>query len=94
MKFVNQNSGIGEALRRQQQHSLTQNNNGEDDNSSNNSQQYPIEARLSVLSKDAHAPWKLLSIHVQYSPKTGESDHQLVLNKKQMFDLHRIGKRV
>jgi hypothetical protein len=55
--------------------------------------QYPIEARLSVLSEDANASWKLLSLHVRCSPKTGESDHQLEMNKKQMFDLHRIGER-
>ncbi|KAL7532660.1 hypothetical protein ACHAXR_004767, partial [Thalassiosira sp. AJA248-18] len=60
---------------------------------SNQLQQYPMEARLSVLSEESHAPWKLLSIHVRCSPKTGESDHQLVMNRKQMFDLHRIGER-
>lgn len=58
-----------------------------------NLQQYPMEARLSVLSEDANASWKLLSLHVRCSPKTGESDHQLGMNKKQMFDLHRIGER-
>lgn len=56
-------------------------------------QQYPIEARLSVLSEDSSAPWKLLSLHVRCAPKTGESDHQLRMNRKQMFDLHRIGER-
>jgi hypothetical protein len=69
-----------------------------DDSSNNNTyvtnlQQYPMEARLSVLSEDANAAWKLLSLHVRCSPKTGESDHQLGMNKKQMFDLHRIGER-
>jgi len=58
-----------------------------------NLQQYPMEARLSVLSEDSNASWKLLSLHVRCSPKTGESDHQLGMNKKQMFDLHRIGER-
>ena len=56
-------------------------------------EQYPIEARLSVLSEEPSAPWKLLSLHVRCSPKTGESDHQLRMNRKQMFDLHRIGER-
>ena len=78
-----------EALRQQ---SLAENNDT-NDNGVTNLQQYPIEARLSVLSEDPSASWKLLSIQVQCSPKTGESDHQLVLNKKQMFDLHRIGER-
>ena len=55
--------------------------------------QYPMEARLSVLSESPTAPWKLLSVRVRCSPKTGESDHQLTLNRKQMFDLHRIGDR-
>ncbi|KAL3788547.1 hypothetical protein ACHAW5_009393 [Stephanodiscus triporus] len=54
---------------------------------------YPIEARLSVLSEDASASWRLLSVRVRCSPKTGESDHQLVMNRKQMFDLHRICER-
>lgn len=58
-----------------------------------NLQQYPIEARLTVLSEDRFASWKLLSLQVCCSPKTGESDHQLCMNKKQMFDLHRIGER-
>jgi len=65
----------------------------EDDDCETNLQQYPMEARLSVLSEDANASWKLLSLHVRCSPKTGESDHQLEMNKKQMFDLHRIGER-
>ncbi|KAL7545173.1 hypothetical protein ACHAWF_008525 [Thalassiosira exigua] len=56
-------------------------------------EQYPMEARLSVLSESPDAPWKLLSVRVRCSPKTGESDHQLAMNKKQMFDLHRIGER-
>ena len=55
--------------------------------------EYPMEARLSVLSEDPSAPWKLLSVRVRCSPKTGESDHQLVMNRKQMFDLHRICER-
>jgi len=55
--------------------------------------QYPMEARLSVLSEHPDAPWKLLSVHVRCAPKTGESDHQLGMNRKQMFDLHRIGER-
>lgn len=59
-----------------------------------NLQQHPMEARLSILSESPDAPWKLLSLQVQCSPKTGESDHQLRMNKKQMFDLHRIGERV
>lgn len=66
----------------------------EDTANTSNLQQYPIEAKLSVLNEDpTTASWKLLSIHVNCSPKTGESDHQLVLNKKQIFDLHRIGER-
>jgi len=66
----------------------------DDDTTNTKLQQYPIEAKLSVLNEDpSTASWKLLSIHVNCSPKTGESDHQLVLNKKQMFDLHRIGER-
>ena len=66
----------------------------DEDTTNINLQQYPIEAKLSVLNEDpSTASWKLLSIHVNCSPKTGESDHQLVLNKKQMFDLHRIGER-
>jgi len=78
-----------EALRQQ---SLAADN--DDDTTNTNLQQYPIEAKLSVLNEDpSTASWKLLSIHVNCSPKTGESDHQLVLNKKQMFDLHRIGER-
>ena len=79
-----------EALRQQ---SLAADND-DDTTSTSNLQQYPIEAKLSVLNEDpSTASWKLLSIHVNCSPKTGESDHQLVLNKKQMFDLHRIGER-
>ncbi|KAL7427855.1 hypothetical protein ACHAXH_000693, partial [Discostella pseudostelligera] len=58
-----------------------------------NLQQCPMEACLSVLSEEPSAPWKLLSLHVRCSPKTGESDHQLRMNRKQMFDLHRIGER-
>ncbi|KAL9189708.1 hypothetical protein ACHAXT_009383 [Thalassiosira profunda] len=58
-----------------------------------NLEQYPMEARLSVLSESRDAPWKLLSVHVRCSPKTGESDHQLAMNRKQMFDLHRLGER-
>jgi len=78
-----------EALRQQ---SLAADN--DDDTTNTNLQQYPIEVKLSVLNEDPNtASWKLLSIHVNCSPKTGESDHQLVLNKKQMFDLHRIGER-
>ena len=65
----------------------------EEEDFETNLQQYPMEARLSVLSEDADATWKLLSLHVRCSPKTGESDHQLGMNKKQMFDLHRIGER-
>jgi len=72
---------------------LRQQTLSKEDSDLNNLEQYPIEARLSVLSEESSAPWKLLSIHVTCSPKTGESDHQLVLNKKQMFDLHRIGER-
>lgn len=70
--------------------SIINNNSSESDV---NLQQYPMEARLSVLSESSSAPWKLLSLHIQCSPKTGESDHQLGMNKKQMFDLHRIGER-
>ncbi|KAL3821806.1 LOW QUALITY PROTEIN: hypothetical protein ACHAXA_003308 [Cyclostephanos tholiformis] len=55
--------------------------------------QYPMEARLSVLSEEESAPWKLLSVRVRCMPKTGESDHRLVMNRKQMFDLHRICER-
>lgn len=77
-----------EALRQQ---SLAEENDSE--SSSSNLQQYPMEANLSVLSERPDAPWKLLSLHVRCSPKTGESDHQLVMNRKQMFDLHRIGER-
>ncbi|KAL3796692.1 hypothetical protein HJC23_009992 [Cyclotella cryptica] len=90
-----------EALRQQsmahaQTHADTSDNAKEmsDHNQHNNLQQYPMEARLSVLSESPNAPWKLLSLRVQCSPKTGESDHQLRMNKKQMFDLHRIGERV
>lgn len=72
---------------------LRQQTLSKEDSDLNNLEQYPIEARLSVLSEESSAPWKLLSIHVTCSPKTGESDHQLVLNRKQMFDLHRIGER-
>jgi len=79
-----------EALR---QHSLADDNQTNLDTSANNLQQYPMEARLSVLSEDPAAPWKLLSIHIRSLPKTGESDHQLAMNRKQMFDLHRIGER-
>ena len=50
-------------------------------------------ARLSALSEDPPAPWKLVSIHIRCSPKTGKSNHQLAMNRKQMFDLHRIGER-
>lgn len=79
-----------EALRQQ-----TMANNDELNNTERpNLQQYPIEARLSILSESPTAPWKLLSINVQCSPKTGESDHQLRMNKRQMFDLHRISERV
>ena len=77
-----------EALR---QRTVAKDDEGED--CEINLQQYPMEARLSVLSEDANASWKLLSLHVRCSPKTGESDHQLGMNKKQMFDLHRIGER-
>ena len=52
-----------------------------------------MEARLSVLSKDPVALWNLVSIHIRCSPKTGESDHQLTMNRMQMFDLYRIGER-
>ena len=79
-----------EALRQQ---SISQ-EEGVGSGSSSSLQQYPMEARLSILSESHDAPWKLLSLHVQCSPKTGESDHQLRMNKKQMFDLHRIGERV
>ena len=84
-----------ETLRQQ---SMMSEKNDDSDNSNNstfdNLQQYPMEARLSILSESTNAPWKLLSLRVQCSPKTGESDHQLHMNKKQMFDLHRIGERV
>ncbi|KAL7483356.1 hypothetical protein ACHAW6_009007 [Cyclotella cf. meneghiniana] len=91
-----------EALRQQsmadaQGHAPTNETDNEmsaEHNQHNNLQQYPMEARLSVLSESSNAPWKLLSLRVQCSPKTGESDHQLQMNKKQMFDLHRIGERV
>jgi hypothetical protein len=53
-------------------------------------QQYPIEAHISVLSESQAASWKLLSITISCIPKTGESDHQLIMNHKQMFNLHRI----
>jgi hypothetical protein len=66
---------------------------GDDDCSIARLREYPMEARLSVLSEDPSAPWKLLSVRVRCSPKTGESDHQLVMNRKQMFDLHRICER-
>jgi len=84
-----------EALRQQSilQASEDGNSNDISDNNNTSLQQYPMEARLSVLSEDPEAPWKLLSIHIRCSPKTGESDHQLVMNRKQMFDLHRIGER-
>ena len=55
--------------------------------------QYPIEAHVSVLSESKYASWKLLSINVSCIPKTGESDHQLCMNHKQMFNLHRICER-
>ncbi len=79
-----------EALR---QRTVAKEEGEEEQDSEINLQQYPMEARLSVLSEDANASWKLLSLHVRCSPKTGESDHQLGMNKKQMFDLHRIGER-
>ncbi|KAL7506977.1 hypothetical protein ACHAXN_004193 [Cyclotella atomus] len=63
-------------------------------NNNNNLQQYPMEARLSILSETDSPYWKLLSVQVQCCPKTGESNHQIKMNKKQMFDLHRIGERV
>ena len=51
---------------------------------------YPLEARVTVLSEDTHAPWTLLSIDVTAQPKTGESSHQLDPNNRQRFDLHRL----
>lgn len=79
-------------------HQRSESDNGGGDNeavsaTNSNLHQYPMEARLSVLSEEPSAPWKLLSLHVRCSPKTGESDHQLRMNRKQMFDLHRIGER-
>lgn len=80
-----------EALR---QRSLLSGGDGDDAlESSADLRQYPMEARLSVLSESPSASWKLLSLRVRCSPKTGESDHQLAMNRKQMFDLHRIGER-
>ena len=81
-----------QSLKESQLDSIIDDNNGND--IKNSLQQYPMEARLSILSESPDAPWKLLSLQVQCSPKTGESDHQLRMNKKQMFDLHRIGERV
>ena len=84
-----------EALRQQSMMAeKNDDNNNNNNNTLDNLQQYPMEARLSILSEATDAPWKLLSLRVQCSPKTGESDHQLHMNKKQMFDLHRIGERV
>ena len=56
----------------------------------NNNLVYPMEARLTVLSESDAAEWTLLSINVAVAAKTGESNHQLNLSKKQMFDLHRL----
>jgi len=53
---------------------------------------YPIEARVTILSEqtDSLPPWTLLSIRVQISPKTGESNHQLELSSDQMFNFHKL----
>lgn len=53
---------------------------------------YPIEARVTILSEQTTPlpPWKLLSIRVQVSPKTGESNHQLELSSEQMFNFHKL----
>ena len=61
--------------------------------SSSRRMRYPMEARLSVLSEETSAPWKLLSVSVRCMPKTGESDHRLAMDRRQMFDLHRICER-
>lgn len=55
--------------------------------------QYLMEARISVLTEHPDTPWKILSVRVGCVPKTGESDHQLQMNRKQMFDLNWIGER-
>jgi len=53
---------------------------------------YPIEARVTILSEqtDTLPPWTLLSIRVLISPKTGESNHQLELSSDQMFQFHKL----